>query len=158
MEGLSSGLQRGPLGDRGSEIGTGGTRRKSPAAGWGPDSWSASLHIPGWHMVKNCPWTDMKRLRGSVQETTSSSGAVSCDPSWPMMSWPLFAGICYYEVSGSDACNILCFTRIYFSVLFKLLLLSQKPFVTESALSCQPFKSPIQDRKSAKHKQSIQST
>lgn len=95
MEGLSSGLQRGPLGDRGSELGTGGTRRKSPAAGWELRSWSASLHIPGWQMVKNCPWTDMKRLRGGVQETTSNSGAVSCDYSWPMMSWPLFAGICF---------------------------------------------------------------
>ena len=40
----------------------------------------------GWQMVKQLQWNDMERLQGRMQEITSYSGAVSCDPGWPVMS------------------------------------------------------------------------
>lgn len=106
---------RAPWGVRCSQIGTGETRRKSGAAGW--DSWSASLHIPGWQMVKktSVEWHDM----------SSRAHAGNCIifrscflwPGWPMMSalcWQEYVIMKNAEVQVAiwDAGTILYFTWI----------------------------------------------
>lgn len=86
FEGLSSGLHWGaPWGQmvRCSWMGDGRTRRKPVAAG--RDGWSASLHIPGWQMVKQPQWTEGMTWN-FFKVAHRKPQHISCEPSWPVMS------------------------------------------------------------------------